>query len=72
MWLAGVGGIYGCGCKDVYRFPHSTYPYSSCICSFFTAASLLFKCFSFFKTSIREDSLIEMMEYLIDNIYILK
>ena len=24
----------GCGCKDVYRFPHITYPYSSCICSF--------------------------------------
>ena len=29
----GVGGIYGCGCKEVYRFPHST-PYSFCICSF--------------------------------------
>ena len=24
----------GCGCKKVYRFPHTTYPYSSCICSF--------------------------------------
>ena len=23
----------GCGCKEVYRFPHTTYPYS-CICSF--------------------------------------
>ena len=22
MWLVGVGGIYGCGCKEVYRFPH--------------------------------------------------
>ena len=32
----GVGGIYGCGCKEVhvYRLPHTTYPYSSCICSF--------------------------------------
>ena len=30
----GVGGIYGCGCKEVYRFPHTTYPYSSCICYF--------------------------------------
>ena len=20
----GVGGIYGCGCKEVYRFPHTT------------------------------------------------
>ena len=42
----------GCGCKELYRFPHITYPYSSCICSFFAAAaSLLFcsfkKCFSF-------------------------
>ena len=40
-----------CGCKEVYRFPNSTYAYSSCICSFFTAASLLFvhfyKYFSF-------------------------
>ena len=33
-----MGGIYGvasgCGCKEVYIFPHITYPYSSCICSF--------------------------------------
>ena len=42
----------GCGCKEVYRFPHITYPYSSCIyLLFFASASLLFvhkkKCFSF-------------------------
>ena len=24
----------GCGCKEVYRFPHISYSYSSCICSF--------------------------------------
>ena len=24
----------GCGCKEVYRFTHITYPYSSCIRSF--------------------------------------
>ena len=24
----------GCGCKEVYRFPHSTYLYSSCISYF--------------------------------------
>ena len=30
----------GCGCKEVYRFPHTTYPYSSCISSFFAAALL--------------------------------
>ena len=42
MWLAGggcgwnirMGVASGCGCKEVYRFPHITYPYSSCICSF--------------------------------------
>ena len=31
----------------VYRLPHITYPYSSCICSFFAAASLLFVHFIF-------------------------
>ena len=38
MWLLGVGGIYcvasGCGFKEVHRFHHTTYHYSSCICSF--------------------------------------
>ena len=43
-----MGVATGCGCKEVYRFPHSTYPYSSVL---FAAASLLFvhfvNCFSF-------------------------
>ena len=47
MWVESMGVASGCGCKEVYRFPHITYPYSS----FFAAASLLFvhflKCFSF-------------------------
>ena len=38
VWLVGVvesmGVATGCGCKEIYRFPHTTYPYSSCICSF--------------------------------------
>ena len=42
MWVESMGVASGCGCKEVYRFPHITYPYSSCICSFFAAASLLF------------------------------
>ena len=25
-----MGVATGCGCKEVYRFPHTTYPYSSC------------------------------------------
>ena len=29
-----MGVATGCGCKEIYRFPHTTYPYSSCICSF--------------------------------------
>ena len=24
----------GCGFKEIYRFPNTTYPYSSCICTF--------------------------------------
>ena len=32
-----MGVATGCGCKEVYRFPHTTYPYSSCICSFFSS-----------------------------------
>ena len=30
LWVSATG----CGCKEVYRFHHTTYPYSSCICSF--------------------------------------
>ena len=42
-----MGVATGCGCKEVYKFPHATYLVSV----FFAAASLLFvhlkKCFSF-------------------------
>ena len=44
-----MGVASGYGCKEVYRFLHTTYPYSSCI-FFFTAASLFdhfLECFSF-------------------------
>ena len=37
VWLVGEGGIYGCVCKEVYSIDFliaTTYPYSSCICSF--------------------------------------
>ena len=48
-----VGGIYGCGRKEVYRLPHITYSYSSCICSFlqqnpYFLFSFKKKCFSYF------------------------
>ena len=46
-----MGVDSGCGCKEIYRFPHTTYPYSSCICSFLqqhpTFCSFFYKCFSF-------------------------
>ena len=32
--MESVGAATGCGFKEIYRFPHTTYPYSSCICSF--------------------------------------
>ena len=34
-----MGVATGCCCKKVYRFPHATYPYSSCILFFFAAAT---------------------------------
>ena len=32
--MKSIGVATGCCCKEVYRFPHTSYPYSSCICSF--------------------------------------
>ena len=29
-----MGVATGCGFKEIYIFPHTTYPYSSCICTF--------------------------------------
>ena len=49
-WVKSMGVATGCGCKEVYRFPHTTYPYSSCICSFLQQHpyfSFIFLCFSF-------------------------
>ena len=34
VWVESMGVATGCGCKEVYRFPHIIYPYSSSICSF--------------------------------------
>ena len=47
-----MGVASGLGCKELYRFPHITYPYILILYLFFlAAASLLFvhlkKCFSF-------------------------
>ena len=43
VWLEYISVVRVCCCKGVYRFPHNiTYPYSTCISSFVTTASLLF------------------------------
>ena len=41
----GMGVATRCGCKEVYRFPHTTYPYSCIYLFFFATASLLFVLF---------------------------
>ena len=33
--MESMGVATGCGCKEVYRYLHTTYPYSSCIYLFF-------------------------------------
>ena len=47
-----MGVATGCGFKEIYRFLHTTYPYSSCICIFLQQHPNFFvnflKCFSFF------------------------
>ena len=44
-----AGVASGCGCKEVYRFPHTTYPYILILyLFFFAAASLLFVLFLMF------------------------
>ena len=51
VWLECMDVVSGCCIKEVYRFPHITYPYFTCISSFVAAASLLLcsflKCFLF-------------------------
>ena len=34
VWLETMGMISGCGCKEIYRLPHISHSFSSCICSF--------------------------------------
>ena len=49
-----MGVATGCGFKETYIFPHTTYPYSSCISPFLQQHPYFFvhlkKCFSFFLT----------------------
>ena len=55
MWLVGgvesMGVATGCGFKEIYRFPHTTYPYSSCICTFWQQHPYFF--FHFVKMILR-------------------
>ena len=49
-----VGVATGCGFKEIYRFPHTTYPYSSCICTFLQQHPYFF--FHFVKMILRSCS----------------
>ena len=45
-----MGVASGCGCKEVYRFHHTTYPYSFVsfhFCSSISTFCSFLKCFSF-------------------------
>ena len=43
VWLECIGVVSGYCCKEIFRFPHiTTYPYFTCISSFFAAASYFF------------------------------
>ena len=46
-----MGVATGCGFKEIYRFPHTTYPYSSCICTFWQQHPYFF--FHFVKMILR-------------------
>ena len=41
VWVESMGVASGCGCKEVYRFPHNHY-LSLLLYLLFAAASLLF------------------------------
>ena len=49
-----MGVATGCGFKEIYRFPHTTYPYSSCICTFLQQHPYFF--FHFVKMILRSCS----------------
>ena len=46
-----MGVATGCCFKEIYRFPHTTYPYSSCICTFWQQHPYFF--FHFVKMILR-------------------
>ena len=50
-WVESMGVATGCGFKEIYRFPHTTYPYSSCICTFWQQHPYFF--FHFVKMILR-------------------
>ena len=47
-----MGVATRCGCKEVYRFPHTSYPYSSCICFLQQHCSFFLMFDSTFKSSV--------------------
>ena len=47
-WVESMGVATGCGCKEVYRFPHTTYHLLLLYLFFFTASLLLVHFFKMF------------------------
>ena len=47
-WVECMDVASGSGCKEVYGFPHITYPYSSCFCSFLKQNSYFLFIFNYF------------------------
>ena len=47
MWVESMGVASGCGCKEVYRFPHITTPLVSVLFSSISTFCSFKKCFSF-------------------------
>ena len=54
----------GCGCKEVYRFPHITYPYSALFCSSIPTFCSFFECFSLLYIIESVDSISRLSEIL--------
>ena len=69
MCLAGGG----CGCKEVYRFPHITYPYSLyllCFCSSSIPSFCSFFMFFVLVANDPTDTTESLTEYLCNSIFL--
>ena len=74
VWLQCIGVVSGCCCKEVYRYPHNIFRYSTCISSFFGSSipTSLFIFKMFFRSLIIlvKDNLQTKDEWLVPNLSI--